>query len=166
MSLDSVAPLWISGMMRACWQGALVIVVVWLVCAILLRKASPSSRAALWWLACLKCLIALTVSAVIAVPILSSQQASAGALEQDKLDVFGSTGLVKVPNSSSGQVKAGSTAKPVPAGEAASATLSWPELFLGVWAIGLVGVGIWTLRQWNRVRSLLNNSKLLNDSPI
>jgi hypothetical protein len=57
--LNETAALWGDAMWRACWQGALAALIVWVVC--LSWKRMPSAlRYALWWSACLKLVLALS----------------------------------------------------------------------------------------------------------
>ena len=68
--LHSAADAWAEILWTACWQGALVIALVWLVCRSLPRL-SPSARCWLWWLACLKLLLGL-------VPVTPLTESAAG----------------------------------------------------------------------------------------
>jgi beta-lactamase regulating signal transducer with metallopeptidase domain len=52
------ADFWIGSLFRACWQGSLFILAVWGLCR-LFPRVPASWRCGLWWLACLKPLVAL-----------------------------------------------------------------------------------------------------------
>src|SRR5262249_50375421 len=65
--------LWASGMFRACWQGALLIAAVGMAGRILPRLPA-AARCWLWWLACLKLLVALAWAAPLALPVLPAPE--------------------------------------------------------------------------------------------
>ena len=48
--LATWADAWSDRMLRACWQGGLLILAVWLLCRLAVRL-SPAVRCGLWWLA-------------------------------------------------------------------------------------------------------------------
>jgi beta-lactamase regulating signal transducer with metallopeptidase domain/predicted esterase len=69
--LSLYADLWCGAMWRACWQGALFIGVVWIICR-LSSHLSLAVRPVLWLLACLKLLLSLACLTPIALPLLPS----------------------------------------------------------------------------------------------
>src|SRR5947209_643236 len=67
--LESVVAGWSEGFVRACWQGGLFILVVWLVCRLFTRLPA-AARHWLWWLACLKLIFSLFWATPFDLPIL------------------------------------------------------------------------------------------------
>ena len=61
--------LWADGMTRACWQGSLLILGVWLVCRCFPRLP-VDARGWLWWLASLKLLLGLGGVPALPLPLL------------------------------------------------------------------------------------------------
>jgi beta-lactamase regulating signal transducer with metallopeptidase domain len=68
---DRAAAIWAVGVGRACWQGGLIFLVVWLLCRSF-AAMSPTLRAWLWRLAYLKLILTLLLP-VIPVPILPTR---------------------------------------------------------------------------------------------
>jgi beta-lactamase regulating signal transducer with metallopeptidase domain len=69
---NNIASLWAPALLRACWQGALAVAVVWLLCR-LFPRLSPGTRATLWWLVCLKTLLGLFVAGWVPVAVLPAR---------------------------------------------------------------------------------------------
>lgn len=67
--MNEVGAIWAEAVFRATWQGLVGIGVVWLTCR-LFRRIPNSLRCGLWWLVCLRMLIAF-IPASIALPLLS-----------------------------------------------------------------------------------------------
>src|SRR5437879_4560403 len=60
---------WATGLWRACWEGALFILVAAVVCR-LFPRLTASARCWLWWLACLKLLVSLVWAVPLSLPLL------------------------------------------------------------------------------------------------
>ncbi len=67
--LDDLASVWGDAIWRACWQGGLVILLVWTVCW-LLKKLPPNLRCWTWRLAYVKLLVVLVWTTPIVLPLL------------------------------------------------------------------------------------------------
>lgn len=66
---------WGESLLRACWQGAILVVVVTILCRILTRlPANP--RCILWWLVCLKLLLGLVWITPVSMPLLPASPSS------------------------------------------------------------------------------------------
>ena len=63
------AAAWGGALGRACGQGGLCVLLAWAVCRLWPRMPA-SSRAWLWWLACLKPAVGLLCAAPVALPVL------------------------------------------------------------------------------------------------
>jgi beta-lactamase regulating signal transducer with metallopeptidase domain len=75
---DWATSLWGPGMLRACGQGALAVAVVWGICRLFPRLPS-ALRTTLWWLACVKTLISISVVGPVAVAVLPADPPSVSA---------------------------------------------------------------------------------------
>ncbi|MGC4044580.1 MAG: M56 family metallopeptidase [Armatimonas sp.] len=71
-SLNDMATLWAPAVFRACWQGALAVGVVWLLCR-LPPRLSPGMRSTLWWLVCAKILLGLFAIPWLPVAVLPAE---------------------------------------------------------------------------------------------
>ncbi len=67
--LNGCAQQGMGALWRACWQGGLFVLGVWIVCR-LLPRLPAATRYGLWWLACLKLVISLICAAAIPLPLL------------------------------------------------------------------------------------------------
>jgi len=67
--LHTVAAVWAATMVRASWQGALLVGAVWGICR-LFPRLPAATRCLLWWLTCLKLLVSLVLVSPIALPVL------------------------------------------------------------------------------------------------
>ena len=74
---EDVVAGWAGAMGRACWQGGLLILLVWGLCRLLLsrRGGAPPRQAVsvrywFWWLACLKLVAGLVCAAAVSLPVL------------------------------------------------------------------------------------------------
>ncbi len=76
--LNWVSGLWAEAMLRACWQGAVAIALVWLACRAWARMPG-STRCWLWRLAVLKILLALFWAQPVVLPVLPDRPAVAPA---------------------------------------------------------------------------------------
>lgn len=153
MELSSLAGTWFASMERGCVEGSIAILLVWLVCRFLLQKAPASFRAALWWLACLKCLLAFLVSSSVLLPVLPARHAESATFSP-RLSMTQHLGATKEP------VEVSST-------EAVEDAISTIPLGLFVvWALGVGGIGLWSLRQSLRFRALIRLGRPLDDLPI
>jgi len=161
MSLELFASNWTTGIGRACWQGSLSVLVVWLVCKLLLQWAFPSTRATLWWIACIKFLVTLTVSATIAVPILSPvDQTVRSAMPFHAM------------SQGAGAHSTGASDANLPPGKAdlgsqsADSTNYVSIAVLCAWVLGIGAYGGWILFQSMRLRSVVRSAASLDVSPL
>src|SRR3569833_396688 len=69
MWLDNLSGTWAQSMWRGCWQGAILLALVWAACRLLPRIPS-TARYWLWWIACAKFVLAAVVSPVIPLAVL------------------------------------------------------------------------------------------------
>jgi beta-lactamase regulating signal transducer with metallopeptidase domain len=70
-TVNSWAATWAEAMLRACWQGGLLALAVWLFCR-LRPRLSATVRCCLWWLVCLKLLVGIVWLSPVALPLLSA----------------------------------------------------------------------------------------------
>ncbi|MCW3099679.1 MAG: hypothetical protein JWL77_5297 [Chthonomonadaceae bacterium] len=75
-NLPGLVHLWAESLLHACWQGALLVVAIAILCRALTRLPA-GARCALWWLACLKLLLGLVWIPPVAVPLLPAPQSHA-----------------------------------------------------------------------------------------
>jgi beta-lactamase regulating signal transducer with metallopeptidase domain len=71
--LNHGAEAWAGAFWRACWQGGLAILLVWLTCR-LLPRMSGAARSRLWRVAYLKLLVALGCAVAVELPLLPAQR--------------------------------------------------------------------------------------------
>ena len=67
-NVHSLIETWNESLLRACWQGALLIAAIAILCRAVTRLPA-NARCALWWLACLKLLLGLVPFTPVAVPL-------------------------------------------------------------------------------------------------
>lgn len=70
--IDSMLDAWTTAMWRACWQGGLVVLVVWTICQ-LLPSMPARFQCWLWRLAILKFMVVLVVPWFFNVPLLPAR---------------------------------------------------------------------------------------------
>ena len=68
-----MSAVWAGNAWRACWQGGLFLLVVWLACR-LLPRLPAAGRVWLWWLACLKLLVGLFCLSSVPLPVLPASR--------------------------------------------------------------------------------------------
>ncbi|MBV8503510.1 MAG: hypothetical protein JO006_17555 [Paucibacter sp.] len=114
---------------------------VWTVCRILPRLA-PAAQCWLWWIVGLQAVVGLCIDPIRLswLPATASDPTSSAYLEPATLGM--------------------AAARPPPASEISS----WPNVVFALWVLGIVVMGILTMRQWGGARKLLTNSLACNDA--
>lgn len=166
MTFEAAEAVWTDAMVRACWQGAVATLIAWIVCTLLLRKAAPSTRAAIWWLACLKTLVAFAISVQIAIPVLSAERSPFADI-QHRLDLLAPTIHGHASGSNLSAEGPNPTAhEPSSTSTSISAESAAPTLAMCLWLIGAVGLTVWTTHQALIIRKLLIEAIPLNESAL
>jgi beta-lactamase regulating signal transducer with metallopeptidase domain/peroxiredoxin len=163
LSLSAIVHLWAGGMLRALGHGTLFVLGAWLLCR-LFRRIPAAARAGLWWLACVKLLIALTWAAPLSLPILSPPPQA--AVPPPQLRTGAATALVSpVPDGSRAPGVILESAAPPPAGRSGR---FFPAvgLLMALWAGGLLWRLIGMTREWHVVRQLLRRAREVTDAGI
>ncbi len=88
-ALSCWAEAWLASLFRACGQGGLWILAVWLICR-MARRLPAAARVWLWWFACLKLILGLVPLAPLTLPLLPARPPSVVPLPQPSK---GSSGL-------------------------------------------------------------------------
>ena len=123
--LSGIVNTWTEGVIRACWQGSLFILAVWVACR-LMPRLSPAARHWLWWLACLKLVVSLAWITPLNVPLLPASAPQARAGSQIEMPVA----PIAVGSAVKGRLSA--TAMPE------SSQLSLTDLLFVAWLTGMV----------------------------
>ncbi len=129
-------------LLRASLEGALLVAVVWLVVRAL-PGLSPSARAALWWCAAAKFVIALIWTVPIEIAVLPAQPAAP------------SVGVTRA--SGIGTIVASSIEGAAPE-TAAAPGIDWLALVFAVWCAGLVAAFALLVRRWRRTVGVIRRA--------
>ncbi len=159
-----MAPLtaiWFESMVHACWQGSMVIALVWGLCRVL-PQLSPSVRCWLWRLAYTKLLLSLIGLTPFSLPLLpmtdTTPTTAAGATQM----------TLSAPPSVQ---QSDSRPEPVSAAGPFETHLSpqfldWGSLLACVWLIGVMLVGIRIVYDWHSGRRLRRSGTILDDATL
>src|SRR4051794_576985 len=79
MLADRLTDVWASAMWRACWQGALALLVVWAWCRLVAARAPARVKCWLWRLAYAKLLVSLVWFSPAGLPLLRANHNSTPA---------------------------------------------------------------------------------------
>ncbi len=164
-SWDRASVAWAGVLGRACWQGGVVFIVVWLLCQGF-STMSPTLRAWLWRLAYLKLALTLLLPAV-SVPILPARNVSVPLIIAPAPDTVSSEIVSNTPTSAVSEA----TATPLVAPRAASTSPWFSRLHGTFWLSLLWGVGvIWCLvrvaGEWIAAGWLRGISELVEDDAL
>ena len=131
---------------RASLEGAIVAALVWTVIR-WLPRLSPATRAALWWCAAAKFLLALVWVTPVELRVLPPRAEVAVALSRLAPPV-------------SGHLESGAPAPTTPAVSAPTdgASVNWPAILLVLWCAGLVSGAVIDLRRLARTRRVIRGS--------
>jgi beta-lactamase regulating signal transducer with metallopeptidase domain len=150
--INAASAVWWDAMVRATWQGALALGLVWLVSRGI--AAIPAAyKAWLWRLAFAKLLLAVVWITPISLALLPVKM---------------ETALPMVPSPAL-EVSSDATAQ---AGMPANVVVEAPRIFgwrawlLAVWCIGVLCAIARILQQWRTARALLQNSETITDSAL
>jgi beta-lactamase regulating signal transducer with metallopeptidase domain len=135
-------------LIRASLEGAIVAALIWIVIRWLPRLA-PATRAALWWCAAAKFLLALVWVSPVELRVLPAWAETPAALSRPAPAPAAS--VVTVPELPA----PGLSAVIAPADDAG---IDWPVVLLVLWLAGLVIGGIIDLRRLARTRSVMRRS--------
>jgi beta-lactamase regulating signal transducer with metallopeptidase domain len=146
-AIDTLAAGWSAAMVRACWEGGMVIALVWLLDRALPRLR-PGLRCWLWRLASLKLLVALFWATPVALPLLPP--ASSPAAE----GVLGGVGEPPGPAVQPVHFRPPSPVRPVRPEFTTAARSGVSALILVVWGVGVIGCGCRLFGAWRRMQRL------------
>lgn len=153
---------WREALLRACWQGAIAMALVWLVCRAWPRLPA-GARCWLWRLAFLKLLLALFWTQPVTLPLVSPRPAPAPPPSATILP--GLPAHLAVVDSP--------LPLPISPADASGRTASngWESLRMAgaawggiLWLLGIAWCGLRLPRDWRRVRRLLRASRPLEES--
>ena len=155
-ALATAAPVVIGGLARASVIGALFILAVWGVCR-LLPSLSPSTRAALWWLAAVKVLVGLVWIEPLVIPVLPwSEPTMRVETAASGRRGGGATGPLRPAADASGGP---ALTAPPPSHTTPASAPRWPLLLSGAWLAGVAVGGSVTLRHLRRVRAVARRAR-------
>lgn len=171
-NFESWSTAWTEGIYRACIQGGLFAICVWLVCRAL-PNMPPRFRHWLWWLACLKLVLTFLPISPFRIAVLPGEE-TRPALRHET-----------VPSTSSPSESGPVTADTVPSGKPAigptsvasvtpqsaapkevQSSLSWTAAVLLVWIGGLVCYLAAASYHILRIRMILRRSRSLDIGPV
>lgn len=156
--LEAASAWWGSGFWRACWQGSLVILLVWAVCRAV-PALSPHIRHWLWLLVCLK----LVVGLAWAVPLLLPARSAALPFAFDAPDISGlrQPTLLRGTGRRAGDAPTATHSYAMP-----QRTFSWRALLFGAWMCG-VGLGLARMaRQAYALKRLCRRARSLDGTAL
>ncbi len=167
LSIAPLSAIWVDSMIRACWQGGMMIALVWGV-GRLMPRMSPSVRCWLWRVAYLKLLLSLIGLTPVALPLLppdNTTPATLAEITQVRSPSPSPAPLVLSPvRPRSSLPQDTRTTQPL---EHASSLQSfdWGLLFACAWLAGVMLVGIRVVNAWQGSRRL-QQSGIHLDGPI
>jgi len=151
LMLTSTAEQWFQFVLHQVQYSAVVLVVVWLLCALMGRRW-PALQVALWSLVFLRLLLPPGLSHPLSIGALAARGAEPAAVE-----VFSAEGLPRDEASSA-------------VGDSGSAGLSAPStgtaLLMLLWFAGAIGCAVAFARRANNCRRLLSRSTDVVDPPL
>jgi beta-lactamase regulating signal transducer with metallopeptidase domain len=132
---------------RASLEGAIVAALVWIAIR-WLPRLSPATRAALWWCAAAKFLLALVWVTPVDLRVLPPPRAEAPAALSRPAPVAGTV------------LEPGTPVQPAPVRSAPldGRSVNWPVVLLALWSAGLVAGAVIDLRRLTRTRRLIQRS--------
>ncbi|WP_309714114.1 M56 family metallopeptidase [Armatimonas sp.] len=148
-NLDELATLWSEGMLRACWQGALAVGIVWCLCR-LFPRLPAATRALLWWLVCLKALLSLVTTGPLKLAVLPAAPAPSSPTVVLTPVAVQSVSVRALPQFS--QTAPRSPIPPAP--PALSAHLSVSSALFTLWLTGVLALLALVSRERRTVRQL------------
>ena len=161
--IESWASVWGDAMWRASWQGGLFILTVWLLCA-LFPRMPIAARYGLWWLACLKLLVALFVIS-IALPVLPAPSPSGPPARNITALGSPSSTIMDSAESALGSTRSNSQARQTMADTPSGGIrLSLNSVLFISW---LVGIALWLMigtRQAWQLRRIVRSARSLDDT--
>jgi beta-lactamase regulating signal transducer with metallopeptidase domain len=156
--MNGLAGLWIEAMGRACCQGGLVLLLVWLVDRTF-RRLPAQARVWLWRLAYLKLLVAFVWASPIRLPLLAARPSPGPAPTPTVQATFArrSKALPIPPESTQTvpQVSPAAAARPAPSRPSPSAA----TLLLAVWGLGVGWFGARLVGDLRRARRLRHTAQ-------
>jgi beta-lactamase regulating signal transducer with metallopeptidase domain len=166
LDLAAFSDVWLSTMLRASWQGAMLIAIVWLLCRYV-PKLSASVRCWLWRLALLKILLIAIVPTAINLHWLPSAESDAAPIAAaPPIEA-----LTPAAPSVAPETVTAPTAPTTVAAPAAAPTISIRTIALAVvaalWTAGLIAIAavliirIRTARRWRSQCALVKDAQVL-----
>ncbi|MGV3722497.1 MAG: M56 family metallopeptidase [Actinomycetota bacterium] len=144
---QSIEATWGPSLWRACWQGGIVIGVIF-AASRLLPRLSPSVRDSLWRFAHLKLVVALFWTTPLIIPILPAGPADVGTAGIPAWEAAGAPFGVTAPTPGEvaqpfevGAVKPTPSPSP-PTAPATTASWKLTTALLAAWAMGVIGYGV------------------------
>lgn len=160
---QTVSPL----LWRACWQGGLLILAVWLVMRCLPRLPA-SLRSALWWLTCVKLLLGLAWVAPVRVPVLASPPIVAQAPVSDSAG-FTSNLLTTLVSHAKPYGQAAPIARDNVVSAAPAPAVARPSLLacgLLAWLVGVLACCVVMARQLRFVRRIVRQATPIAEADL
>jgi beta-lactamase regulating signal transducer with metallopeptidase domain/uncharacterized protein YoxC len=166
------ASVWGPSLLRACWQGALAVAVVAILCRVF-RRLPPALRAALWWLSCLKTLLSLAIPGPLSLPVLPGEPPAVSAPPSSVLPASYAPAPSAFRSEAAGPRTTVSDiitppAAPSPAPLSLSVraeTLSPASILFGLWLAGVAFILLLTGRELCSIRRIVAEASPC-DAPI
>lgn len=148
---------------RASLQGALFVVLVWIVCR-LFPRLPAAARCGLWWLACLKMLLGLIALPAVRLPLLPA--VAPAEARAPSVVVTGSFGTLSIRNEDAPARTLTPDPSPFPSpppsqGEGKKASI-WEigtGILVGLWLVGLLALCGKALRQLRQTRWIVRSAE-------
>ena len=145
---NAVSSVWFDAILRAAWQGAIALAIVWIVSRCV--AALPATwKVWLWRLAFLKLLVALVWVTPVSLPLLPAREqtplliASPAAPEPEPVE--------RITQSSSAIFAA------------TEVRLDWRSWLFALWSVGVIWALVRILRQWRSAKMLFRDSAPMTD---
>ena len=132
---------------RASLEGAIVAALVWIAIR-WLPRLSPATRAALWWCAAAKFLLALVWVTPVELRVLPARAGAPAALSRP----------ATVASTAHRAGHAGAARPGLSSAPADDANVNWPVILLVLWSAGLVAGAVIDLRRLTRTRRVIRRS--------
>jgi bla regulator protein BlaR1 len=176
-SLNWLSAAWAPWLWRACWQGAIVIAIAWLL-TLVLRNWSPRLRSWIWRIAYLKLLLLLVWTGTINLPLLPTEGAGGAAQGAVSRTISQPTHTAERSAASDIRLAASNEANraepaaaliaepTIPQSSATSVTLNWTVILAIVWLCGAIAVYIALIIDAARVVRLAHSASAIEDPDL
>jgi uncharacterized protein (TIGR03067 family) len=152
MMEPSVLDAWAAAMWKACWQGSIVVLAIWLICRIM-PSMPARCRCWLWRLAILKFMVVLLLPALVNLPLLPARS-TPGPIPDVALQI------------AKQQAQASPTDQAGVLSSLKTNLLSLRAILALLWILGVGWSSARLLVAWRRARQLRKQSGIIDNTPL